>query len=289
MDHAVPSSFFDAAASNNVLQIVVFTVIFAVALSQVRGKAKDAMLGFCESLSAVMFKFTGIVMGFAPFGIGAAIAVTIGNSGLGVLRSLGALLLTLYLALIILVLAVFLPIALYFKIPIGHFWKYVKEPWLIAFSTASSEAALPLALENVEKMGVPKRIVAFVLPTGYSFNLDGSTIYLAVASIFVAQAAHIEMTLGTQITMMITLMLTSKGVAGVPRAALVILSGTLTTFGLPLEGVAVLLGVDALMDMGRTSINLLGNCLASAVMARMEGDLHIPVGAPNSQPAEVAA
>ncbi len=274
LDHAVPSSFFDAAASNNILQIVVFTVIFAVALSQVRGKAKDVMLSFCDALSAVMFRFTGIVMGFAPFGIGAAIAVTIGNSGLGVLGSLGALLLTLYLALIILVLGVFLPIALYFKIPIRHFWKYVKEPWLIAFSTASSEAALPLALENVEKMGVPKRIVAFVLPTGYSFNLDGSTIYLAVASIFVAQAAHVEMTLGTQLTMMLTLMLTSKGVAGVPRAALVILSGTLTTFGLPLEGVAILLGVDALMDMGRTSINLLGNCLASAVMARMEGEFN---------------
>lgn len=272
LDHAVPSSFFDAAASNNVLQVVIFAVIFGVGLSQVRGKAKETMLAFCESLSAVMFRFTGIVMGFAPFGIAAAIAVTIGNSGLGILRSLGALVLTLYLALIILVVFVFYPITLYFKIPVRHFWKYVKEPWLIAFSTASSEAALPLALENVEKMGVPKRIVAFVLPTGYSFNLDGSTIYLAVASIFVAQAAHIELTLGTQVTMMVTLMLTSKGVAGVPRAALVILSGTLTSFGLPLEGVAVLLGVDALMDMGRTSINLLGNCLASAVMARMEGE-----------------
>jgi proton glutamate symport protein len=272
LDHAVPSSFFDAAASNNVLQVVIFTVIFAVGLSQVRGKAKDAMLAFAESLSAVMFKFTGIVMGFAPFGIAAAIAVTIGNSGLGILRSLGALVLVLYLSLIILVVFVFYPITLYFKIPVRHFWKYVKEPWLIAFSTASSEAALPLALENVEKMGVPKRIVAFVLPTGYSFNLDGSTIYLAVASIFVAQAAHIPLTFGTQLTMMITLMLTSKGVAGVPRASLVILSGTLTSFGLPLEGVAVLLGVDALMDMGRTSINLLGNCLASAVMARMEGE-----------------
>jgi proton glutamate symport protein len=274
LDHAVPSSFFDAAANNNVLQVVIFAVIFAIGLSQVRGKAKETMLAFCEALSAVMFRFTGIVMGFAPFGIAAAIAVTVGNSGLGILRSLGALVLVLYLALIVLVVCVFYPITLYFKIPVRHFWKYVKEPWLIAFSTASSEAALPLALENVEKMGVPKRIVAFVLPTGYSFNLDGSTIYLAVASIFVAQAAHIELTFGTQLTMMITLMLTSKGVAGVPRAALVILSGTLTAFGLPLEGVAVLLGVDALMDMGRTSINLLGNCLASVVMARMEGEFN---------------
>jgi len=274
LTHAVPTSFFDAASKNEVLQIVVFTVIFAAGLSRVRGKSKEVMLGFCESLSDVMFKFTEIVMKFAPIGIGAAVAVTVGHSGLGVLRNLGALVLTLYGALIVFVLVALVPVALIARVPIRLFWKYVREPYLIAFSTASSEAALPLAMENVEKMGVPKRIVAFVLPAGYSFNLDGSTLYLAVASVFVAQAAGIAMPLGTQLVMMLTLMLTSKGVAAVPRASLVILSGTLASFGLPLEGVAVILGVDALMDMARTSINLLGNCLASVVMARWEGAFH---------------
>ncbi len=278
LTHAVPTSFFDAAAKNEVLQIVVFAVIFAAGLSRVRGKSKEVMLAFCESLTDVMFKFTEIVMKLAPIGIGAAVAVTVGHSGLGVLRNLGALVLTLYGALIVFVLVALLPVALIFRIPIGLFWKYVKEPYLIAFSTASSEAALPLAMENVEKMGVPRRIVAFVLPAGYSFNLDGSTLYLAVASVFVAQAAGVNMSLGTQLLMMLTLMLTSKGVAAVPRASLVILSGTLASFGLPLEGVAVILGVDALMDMARTSINLLGNCLASVVMARVEGEFH-PEGA----------
>ena len=272
--HAVPTSFFDSAAKNEVLQIVVFAVIFGAGLSRVRGKSKEVMLAFCESLADVMFKFTEIVMKMAPIGIGAAVAVTVGHSGLGVLRNLGALVLTLYGALIVFVLVALLPVALIFRVPIGLFWKYVKEPYLIAFSTASSEAALPLAMENVEKMGVPRRIVAFVLPAGYSFNLDGSTLYLAVASVFVAQAAGVNMTLGTQLLMMLTLMLTSKGVAAVPRASLVILSGTLASFGLPLEGVAVILGVDALMDMARTSINLLGNCLASVVMARWEGEFH---------------
>ena len=274
LTHAVPTSFFDAASRNEVLQIVVFAVIFGAGLSRVRGKSKEVMLGFCESLADVMFKFTEIVMKFAPIGIGAAVAVTVGHSGLGVLRNLGALVLTLYGALIVFVLVALVPVALIFRVPIRLFWKYVKEPYLIAFSTASSEAALPLAMENVEKMGVPRRIVAFVLPAGYSFNLDGSTLYLAVASVFVAQAAGITMTLGTQLLMMLTLMLTSKGVAAVPRASLVILSGTLASFGLPLEGVAVILGVDALMDMARTSINLLGNCLASVVMARWEGEFH---------------
>jgi proton glutamate symport protein len=182
---------------------------------------------------------------------------------------------TLYGSLIVFILGVLLPIALIARVPVRQFWHWVKEPWLIAFSTASSEAALPLAMENMEKFGVPRRIVSFVLPTGYSFNLDGSTLYLAVASVFVAQAAGIEMTIGHQLLMMLTLMLTSKGVAAVPRASLVILAGTLAQFGLPLEGVAVILGVDAFMDMARTSVNLLGNCLASAVMARWEGELHV--------------
>ncbi len=276
IEHTVPQSFFDAAAKNEVLQIVFFAIIFAVALSQVQGPGKTFMLSFCESLSEVMFKFVGIVMKFAPIGIGAAIAVTVGKSGLGVLRNLGVLVLTLYGALIVFVLFVLLPIAIMFKVPLRRFWEKTKEPWLIAFTTASSEAALPLALQNMEKLGVPRRIVSFVLPTGYSVNLDGSTLYLALASVFVAQAAGIDMPLSTQILMMLTLMLTSKGVAAVPRASLVILSGALAQFGLPLQGVAVILGVDALMDMARTSINLVGNCLATVVMARWEGTFDTP-------------
>jgi proton glutamate symport protein len=275
LEHTVPQSFFEAAAKNEVLQIVFFAIIFAVALSQVQGPAKLFMLSFCESLSEVMFKFVGIVMKFAPIGIGAAIAVTVGKSGLGVLRNLGVLVLTLYGALVVFVLFVLLPIAIIFKVPIRRFWKAVREPWLLAFTTASSEAALPLALQNMEKLGVPRRIVSFVLPTGYSFNLDGSTLYLALASVFVAQAAGIDMPISAQVLMMLTLMLTSKGVAAVPRASLVILAGALAQFGLPLQGVAVILGVDALMDMARTSINLVGNCLATVVMARWEGTFEL--------------
>ncbi len=264
--------FFEAAATNEVLQIVFFAIIFAVSLSRVQGKNKEVMLGVLESLSDIMFKFTAIVMGFAPFGIGAAIAVTVSRSGLGVLSNLGLLVLTLFGALIFFVVAVLVPVMLLFRIPILKFWRAVREPWLIAFSTASSEAALPLAMQQMEKFGVPRRIVAFVLPTGYSFNLDGSTLYLALASVFAAQASGIDMPLGQQILMMLMLMLTSKGVAAVPRASLVILSGAIATFGLRLEAVAIILGVDAIMDMARTSVNLLGNCLASAAMARWEGE-----------------
>jgi proton glutamate symport protein len=270
IEHLVPQSFFEAAANNEVLQIVFFSVLFGVALARAGSKSKLTMLAFCESLSEIMFKLTDLVMHFAPFGIGAAIAVTVGTSGIGVLRHLGLLIVTLYAALIVFIVLVLVPVALLARIPIGKFWRAVKEPWLIAFSTASSEAALPRAFEAMEEFGVPRRIVAFVLPTGYSFNLDGSTLYLAVASVFVAQAAGIDMSLKSQVLMMVTLMLTSKGVAAVPRASLVILSGALSQFNLPLEGVAVILGVDAVMDMARTSINLVGNCLATAVMDRWE-------------------
>jgi proton glutamate symport protein len=270
LEHVVPQSFFEAAANNEVLQIVFFSVLFGVALARAGQGAKLTMLAFCESLSEIMFKLTDLVMRFAPFGIGAAIAVTVGTSGIGVLKHLGLLIMTLYAALIVFVLAVLVPVALIARIPLRRFWRAVKEPWLIAFSTASSEAALPRAFEAMEKFGVPRRIVAFVLPTGYSFNLDGSTLYLAVASVFVAQAAGVDMSLKSQVLMMATLMLTSKGVAAVPRASLVILSGALSQFNLPLEGVAVILGVDAVMDMARTSINLVGNCLATAVMDRWE-------------------
>jgi len=236
------------------------------------------MLEFCESLAEVMFKFTALVMAFAPFGIGAAIATTVGASGISVLKNLAVLVGTLYGACIACVLLVYLPVAIISRIPLRAFWGAVKEPSLIAFSTASSEAALPLAMERLEEFGLPKRIIAFVLPTGYSFNLAGSTLYLAVASVFAAQAAGIDMPLGKQLLMMLTLMLTSKGVAAVPRASLVILSGALAMFGLPLQAVAVILGVDALMDMARTVVNVLGNCLATAVMARWEGEFPKKIG-----------
>ncbi|MDB4917126.1 MAG: gltP [Gemmatimonadetes bacterium] len=275
LEHTFPQSFFESASKNDVLPIVVFAIIFAVALSQVVGPAKAFMLSLCESLSEVMFKFVGVVMIFAPIGIGAAIAATVGKSGLGVLQNLGQLVLTLYGALIFFALFVLVPVAMLFKVPIRRFWQAVKEPWLLAFTTASSEAALPLALQRMERLGVPRRIVSFVLPTGYSFNLDGSTLYLALAAVFVAQAAGIDMPVSQQIVMMLTLMLTSKGVAAVPRASLVILSGALSQFGLPLQGVAVILGVDALMDMARTSLNVVGNCLATVVMARWEGSFEL--------------
>jgi proton glutamate symport protein len=195
----------------------------------------------------------------------------VGSKGVGVLLSLGTLVLTLLGALVVFVVGVLGTVVILARIPPGRFFRAVREPFLIAFSTASSEAALPVALENMEEFGVPNHIVAFVLPTGYSFNLDGSTLYLSLASVFIAQAAGIDMPFGQQLLMLLTLMLTSKGVAGVPRASLVVLAGTLVTFGLPMEGIAVLLGVDTIMDMARTSVNVLGNCLASAVVARWEG------------------
>ena len=283
MEHMVPQSFFEAATKNEVLQIVVFTILFAIGVAQVQGQAKQTMLEWCDALAQVMFKFTGLVMAFAPIGIGCAIAVTVGSSGLGVLKSLAILVLTLYGALLAFALLVLLPVALIARVPIRRFWGFVREPWLIAFSTASSEAALPKAMENLERFGIPRRIIAFVLPTGYSFNLDGSTLYLAVAAVFAAQAGGIDLPLSKQILIMLTLMLTSKGVAGVPRASLVILSGALAMFGLPLEAIAIILGVDAIMDMGRTSINVLGNCLATTVMARWEGEF------PDDPPATSAA
>ena len=272
LEHIVPVSFIDAAAKNEVLQVVFWSVLFAVALSQVRGKPKEVTLSVCEGLAEVIFKFVGIVIKFAPFGIGAAIAGTVAHSGIGVLVNLGKLVGTLYGGLLIFIFGVLLPIAIFVRVPVRRFVNKVKEPALIAFSTASSEPALPIAMERMEELGVPRRIVAFVLPTGYSFNLDGSTLYLSVASIFIAQAAGVHMSLGQQLLMMLTLMVTSKGVAAVPRASLVILSGTIASFNLPLEGVAILLGVDALMDMARTGVNVVGNCLASVVMARWEGE-----------------
>ena len=276
LEHSFPQSFFEAAANNEVLQIVIWTVIFAVALTQVRATVKDRMVALCQDLSDVMFKFTNVVMWYAPIGVGAALAVTVGRGGLKALGPLLALVLTLYLALVVFGLTVLLPAALVAGVPVLRFVRAVAEPWMIAFSSASSEAALPLAMERMEELGVPKKIVAFVIPTGYSFNLDGSTLYLAVASVFAAQAAGIHMSLGQQVFMMLTLMLTSKGVAGVPRAALVILAGTLGTFHLPVEAVTTIFGVDVLMDMARTSVNVVGNCLATVVTARWEGEYGPP-------------
>jgi proton glutamate symport protein len=270
VEHTFPASIIDAMARNDVLQVVVFAFLFGAACAAIGGKA-DPVVAFCSSLAEVMFRYTKYVMYLAPFGVGAALAVTVGSKGIGVLFGLGKLILSMYGALALFVVIVLGAVVTVARLPLASFYQAAKEPFLIAFSTASSEAALPLSLKNMEAFGVPKHIVGFVIPTGYSFNLDGTTLYLSMASMFVAQAAGVHMTLGEQLVMMLSLMLTSKGVAGVPRAALVILAGTLTTFHLPAEGFAILLGVDAVLDMARTSVNVLGNCLASAVVARWEG------------------
>ncbi len=276
VEHIVPKSFFEAAASNDVLQVVFFALMFGVALAQVEKTHRDFMLRWCESLTEVMFKFTGIVMKFAPLGIGAAMAYTVGHSGLGVLLNLGKLILTLYAALAVFCLMVLLPVALWARVPVKRFLRLLWEPILLAFTTTSSDAALPDAMKRLISFGIPKRIVSFVMPMGYSFNLDGSTLYLAVAAVFVAQAAKVDLSIGQQVAIVLTLMLTSKGMAGIPRASQVILAGTLVTFDLPLEGIILIIGVDELMDMARTTVNLVGNCLATAVMARWEGELNIP-------------
>jgi len=277
LEHTFPTSIIDSMARGDVLQVVVFCFLFGAACASL-GKKAQPMVHFCESLAEVMFKYTAYVMYLAPLGVGAAIAVTIGSKGVGVLINLGKLMLTVYGALIVFVVVVLGSVMVLMKIPIRRFLSAVKEPWVLAFSTASSESALPKALQNMEAFGVPKHIVGFVLPTGYSFNLDGSTLYLSAAAIFVAQAAGVEMPWGQQLLMLLTLMLTSKGVAAVPRASLIILAGTLASFNLPVAGIGVILGIDALLDMARTSVNVLGNCVASAVVARWEGyDLEPPV------------
>ncbi len=276
--HVFPENIVKSIYHGDVLPIVVFSVIFGVALAMLPEAKKRPMLEFSESLAEAMFKFTNIIMHFAPFGVGAAIAVTVGHLGLDILTSLLKLLLTLYGALIAFLGLVLLPIALILKVPIRKFIRAVSEPVSIAFATTSSESALPKALENMEKLGVPRKIVSFVLPTGYTFNLDGSTLYLALASIFVAQAADIKLSVGDQILMVFTLMLTSKGVAGVPRATLVILLGTAASFGLPVWPIMAILGIDELMDMARTSVNVIGNCLATVVVAKWEGEYEEPQG-----------
>jgi proton glutamate symport protein len=270
--HAFPENIAKSIAEGQVLQVVVFSILFGVALALLSEARRRPMLSFCESLSETMFKFTNIVMYFAPIGVGAAIANTVGHMGLGILKNLFMLLATLYAALTVFLLLVLLPIALIARVPLKKFIRAIAEPVSIAFATTSSEAALPRAMEAMEAIGVPRPIVAFVMPTGYSFNLDGSTLYLSLATIFVAQAAGIHLTLGQQLVICFTLMLTSKGVAGVPRATLVILLATATSFNLPIEPIFIVLGIDELMDMARTSVNVIGNCLATVVMARWEGE-----------------
>jgi proton glutamate symport protein len=266
--HIFPTSIIDSMARGDVLQIVVFTTLFAAAVSAVHAKP---IIDFCQTLSEVMFKYTEYVMKLAPLGVACAMAATVGHHGLGVLVSLGKLVGTLYLALAICVVGILIPSLAYARVPLGKFLAAVKEPFLLAFSTASSEAALPKALQAMEGIGVPRSIVSFVLPLGYTFNLIGTTLYLSLASVFIAQAAGVNLPIQTQLFMMLTLMVTSKGVAAVPRASLVILAGTLSTFNLPLAGIALILGVDTVMDMGRSAINVFGNCLSSVILAKWEG------------------
>jgi proton glutamate symport protein len=268
--HLFPTSVVDAMARGDILQIVVFSTFFGIAVAALGTKGQP-VLAVLDATAQAMFKFTGYVMTFAPIGVFAAIAATVGAKGVAILVTLGKLIALMYLGLGIFVLIVVGGVSYLIRVPFLTFAKAIREPFLIAFTTASSEAALPKALEVMEQFGVPKNIVAFVLPTGYSFNLDGTTLYLSLASVFVAQLAGVQMTLGQQLVMMLTLMLTSKGVAGVPRSALVVLTATLTQFRLPLEGAAILLGIDQLMDMGRTAVNVMGNCIATAVVARWEG------------------
>ncbi len=272
--HVFPENIAKAVAEGHVLQIVIFSIIFAIALAMLSEEKRKPMLTFLESLSETMFKFTNIIMYYAPIGVGAAIAFTVGHMGLGILLNLFKLLATLYVALIFFLLFVLLPVALIARVPLKKFLKAIAEPVSIAFATTSSEAALPRAMEEMKALGVPDKIVAFVMPTGYSFNLDGTTLYLALASVFVAQAANIPMTFSQQLLIVFTLMLTSKGVAGVPRASLVILLGTAASFGLPVEPIFIILGIDELMDMARTSVNVVGNCLATVVIARWEGEFN---------------
>jgi Na+/H+-dicarboxylate symporter len=267
-----PENIAKSVAEGQVLQVVVFSVLFGMALALVKEEKRRPMLSFAESLSETMFKFTNIVMLLAPVGVFGAIAYTVGHMGLSIMLPLFKLLATMYVALIVFLLGVLLPIALLTRVPLGRFLRAIAEPATIAFATSSSEAALPRAMEQMEALGVPRQTVAFVLPTGYSFNLDGSSLYQSLALIFIAQAANIHLTLGQQMIMMLTLLVSSKGTAGVARASLVIVLAVAASFGLPLEPVFLLFGIDQLMDMVRTAVNVVGNCLATVVVARWEGE-----------------
>jgi len=271
--HIFPENIAKSIYEGQILQVVVFSILFAIAVIMIKEQYKKSILGFCEALSETMFKFTNIIMYFAPFAVCGALAFSVGHMGVGILLNLIKLLFTLYMALIGLIVLVFIPLMLFLKIPVFKFFKAISEAVSIAFATTSSESALPKAMEAMEGFGVPRKIVAFVLPTGYSFNLDGTTLYLSLATIFVAQVAGIDLSFGRQLLIVFTLMLTSKGVAGIPRASLAILLGTAGSFGLPIEPILIIFGIDELMDMARTSVNVIGNCLASVVIAKWEGEL----------------
>jgi proton glutamate symport protein len=274
--HIFPENIAKSVVEGQVLQVVIFSIIFGIGLAMLSDKLRKPMLDFSESLAETMFKFTNIIMYFAPFGVGGAIAYTVGKLGIAVLLNGIYLVLTLYGALIAFVLLILLPICFFTRLNLKNLFKAISEPFTLAFATASSESALPKAMKNMELFGVPRKIVSFVMPLGYSFNLDGTTLYLSLASIFVAQACGVELSIGHQLFIVFTLMITSKGVAGVPRASFVILLGTIASFsylGLKEWPLYIILGIDALMDMARTSINVMGNCIASAVVARWEGEL----------------
>ena len=267
-----PENIAKSMYENKVLQVVVFAVLFGIGLALVEEKKRKPLVDFAESLAETMFKYTNLIMYFAPIGVGAAMAYTVGHLGIDILKNLFMLLGSLYLALILFLLFVFVPIMLFLKIPIKGFINAVKEPVSIAFATTSSDAALPKAMSQMERFGVPRKIVSFVIPTGYSFNLDGTSLYLSLASIFVAQAAGMNLSVGEQLAIAFTLMITSKGVAAVPRASLIVLIATAEQFGLPVMIIAAILGIDELMDMARTSVNVVGNCLATVVVAKWEGE-----------------
>jgi proton glutamate symport protein len=269
--HVFPENIVKSIYEGQILQVSVFAVFFGIALAMLPGAKRAPVLRLTESVSEVMFKFTNIVMYFAPVAVGAALAYTVGQMGAGVLVNLGKLVLTYYGALLVLALLVMVPVMLLFRIPVLGFWKAVLEPASIAFATSASEAALPRAMEAMEAFGVPRKVVAFVIPAGYSFNMDGAAVYLTLASMFVAQAAGLHLSMGQQIGMVLMLMLMSKGVSGVPRATLIVLMAAAASLGLPPEPIFVILGIDAVMDMGRSTANVVGNCLASAVVARWEG------------------
>ncbi len=280
--HIFPENIAAAIATNNILQVAVFAILFGLALGRLSEARRAPLLRVAESLTDAMFVFTNYVMYYAPIGVGAALAFTVAQSGLGVMFSLGKMVLTLYVALLIFVVVGMLPAALLARIPVRGFLRAVAEPATIAFATSTSEAALPRAMEAMEAFGVPRRIVAFVIPTGYAFNMAGSALYLSIAAIFTAQAAGIHMSFGRQMLMLGVLMLVSKGVAGVARSALVLLLATAAMFGLPSGPILIILGVDAIMDMGRTVINVTGNCLACAVVARWEGQFRKETPAPET-------
>ncbi len=273
-----PENIAKSVAEGQVLQIVVFSVLFAMALILVPEPKRRPMLAFAESLSETMFKFTNLVMYAAPIGVFGAVAYTVGHLGLGVLLPLVKLLATMYVALTFFIICVLLPIALWARIPIKRFINAVTEPVTLGFATASSEATLPRAIEKLEAFGVPREIVAFVLPTGYSFNMDGASLYQSLALFFVVQAAGLHPSVGQQVMMILTLLISSKGTAGVARASLLIVFGAATSFHLPMEPLFLLFAIDQLMDMGRTAVTVLGNCVACVVIARWEGELHLGGG-----------